>query len=109
MYLCENSEYLKRTTDDSVIPCDEIINIMDSVSTDVTNTLSTNETNIIPANITSTVSINSNDKKARYKMDCYILLTFLLVIILLFIVAIICYHYAKHWSKQNIIMDKRED
>ena len=32
-------------------------------------------------------------------MDCYILRTVLLVIILLFIIAITCYHYAKHKSK----------
>ena len=27
--------------------------------------------NTIPPNFTSTVSINSNDKKVRYKMNCY--------------------------------------
>ena len=49
-------------------------------------------------------------------MDCYILLTVLLVIILLFIIAIICYHYAKHRSKlkkeychgKNINMENNE-
>ena len=54
---------------------------------------------IVLTNFTSTASKNSDDKKIRYKMDCYILHTFLLAIILLFIIAIICYHYAKHWSK----------
>ena len=39
------------------------------------------------------------NKKVRYKMDCYILQKVLLVIILLFIIAIICYHYAKHRLK----------
>ena len=34
-------------------------------------------------------------------MDCYILNTFLLVIILLFKIAITCYHYANHKSKQK--------
>ena len=44
--------------------------------------------------------INKNDtycsnKKVRYKIDCYILKTVLLVIILQLIITIICYHYAK--------------
>ena len=39
-------------------------------------------------------------KKVRYKMDCYnILHTVKLVIIFLFIIAIICCHYAKHRSQ----------
>ena len=66
---------------------DEIIYVMDIAST----------------NITSTVSINSDDKKVRYKIDCYILHTTLLVIILLLIIAIICYHHTKHRSKQKDI------
>ena len=49
---------------------------MDSTSTNATNTMSDN-------------------KKVRYKMDCYVFHTFLLVTILLFIIVIICYHYAK--------------
>ena len=57
---------------------------MDIVSTDMTNAIRTN------------MSANSDGKKKRYKMDCYILHTVLLVITLLFIIAIICYHYAKH-------------
>ena len=40
-------------------------------------------------------------RKVRYKMDCYILNTVWLVIILLFIIAVICYHYAKHKAKQR--------
>ena len=63
---------------------------MNSVSKNVKNTLSTN--------VMSTVSINSDDKKSRFKMDCYILHSFLL---LLFITAIICYYYTKHGSKQK--------
>ena len=63
---------------------DEIINVTDSVSIKITNT--------IPTNVTSTVSINSDHKKVRNKMDCYILHTFLLATVLLFITAIICYH-----------------
>ena len=54
---------------------------MDNVST-------TNVTNTISTNVTSTMSISSDDKKVRYKMDCYILHTFLLVTILLFMIAI---------------------
>ena len=45
------------------------------------------------------ISTNSDNKKVRYKMDCYILHTVLLGIILLFLIAIICYHYAKHMSQ----------
>ena len=37
-------------------------------------------------------------------MDCYILHTVLLVIILLFIIAIICYHYAELRSKKYIVL-----
>ena len=51
----------------------------------------------------STMSINSDGKKVRYKMNCYILHTVLLVVILLFIIVIICYHYTKHRSKQKCI------
>ena len=68
--------------------CDEIISVMDIVPTKVTNIVATN------------VPINSDVKKVRYKFDCYILHTDLLVIILLLIITIICYHYAKHRSKQ---------
>ena len=66
---------------------------MDSVSTNVTNT--------IPTNVANTVSTNSGDKKVKYKIDCYILHTFLLVIILLFIIAIICYHYTNQRLKRK--------
>ena len=52
---------------------------------------------------TSTVLINSHNKKVRYKMVCYIFHDFLLVIILLFTIAIICYHYTKHGSKWKSI------
>ena len=52
--VCENSRYLKS------IMCDEIINVPYSVETNVTNT--------IPKNVTSTVSMNSDDKKVRYKV-----------------------------------------
>ena len=45
--------------------------------------VTTNMANTISASVTSTVSINSNNKKVRHKMDCYILHIILLVIILL--------------------------
>ena len=79
----------KSTGDISVITCYEFIHVMDIVSTKVTNTIATN------------VSIHSDSKKVRYKLDCYIVHTVLLVIILLLIVFIICYLYAKHRSKQS--------
>ena len=55
--ICENSKYLKSIDDTSVIACDEIISVMHIVSTKMTNTIGTN------------VSINSDDKKVRYKID----------------------------------------
>ena len=58
-------------------------------------------TNTTSVNITSTVSINSDDEKERYKMDWYILHTFLLIIILLFTTAIVCHHYENHRPKQK--------
>ena len=102
MYLWE-CKYLKGTVDDSVIICDEKIDVTDSVSTNVTNTIPASMENTILTNVTSTAPINFDDKKVRYKMVCYILNTFLLVNILLFIIAIICYHYTKHRSKQKHI------
>ena len=62
---------------------------MDIVSTKVTNTIATN------------MSINSDNKNVRYKIDCYILKRVLLVITLLLIITITCYHYAKHRSKEK--------
>ena len=56
------------------------------------NNLTTKKRNTITTNVTSTASINSHSKNAR---DCYILHTVLLVIILLSVVTIICYHYGK--------------
>ena len=50
------------------------------------------------------VSINSNDKKVIYNIGCYILHTVLLMIILLFIINIICYHYVKHRAKQKVLV-----
>ena len=52
----------------------------------------TKKTNAIATNVTSTASINYHCKKIR---DCYILHTVLFAIILLLIITIICYPYAK--------------
>ena len=85
----QNGKYLESITDDdSVITCDEIINAADKVST----------------NVTSTVPKHFYNKNLRYKMDCYILHTVLLVIILLFVIDIICYHYAKQRSKHKVAL-----
>ena len=74
-----------------MVKCDEPISVMDIVSTKMTNTTSAN------------VSINCQSKKVRYKIDCYILHTVLLVIILRLAIAVICYDYAKHSSNQKSI------
>ena len=71
------------------------LNVMDIVSKKMTYTIATNAT--------STVSINCHSKKVRYTIDCYILHSVLLVIILLLIITITCNHYAKHRSKQKSI------
>ena len=86
---------MKSISDISVIVCDEITNAIGIVSTNVTNTK--------PTNVTSTVPLKSNDEKLRYEMECLILHTILLVITLLFIIAIICYHNTKYSSKQNVL------
>ena len=83
MYLWEY-KYLKSFVDTSVTKCDEIVTVV--------NNLSTKKTNTIRTNVASSASINCHSKKVR---DCYLLHTVLLVIILLLIVTIICYHYAK--------------
>ena len=63
--ICENSKNLKGISDTSIITCNEIIYVMDIVSTKMTNTIATN------------VSITCHNKKVRYKIDCYILDTVL--------------------------------
>ena len=62
---------------------------MDIVLIKMANTIATN------------MLIIFNNKKVRYKIDCCILHTFLLVVKLLLIMIIICYDYAKHRSKQE--------
>ena len=42
-------------------------------------------------------------KKRKFIMDFYILCTVLLVIVVLFIIAIICYHFAKNKPKRKEI------
>ena len=65
-------------------------------------------TNTVPTNLTNTLSINVSTnydgKKVRSNMDCYILHSFLSVIILLFIIAIFYYHYAKQRSRLKNVM-----
>ena len=78
--ICENSRCLKEL----LMIQYEIINVIDSVST-----------NSIPTNGTNTVSMNSGDKKVLH--------TFLLVTMLIFLIASICYHYTKRKSKQKRI------
>ena len=68
-----------------MIACVEVMYVLDSVSTNTTNNLPVSITNTIPTNITT----NYEDKKVRYKIDCYILHAILLVIVLLFVTAII--------------------
>ena len=93
--ICENSGYLKNLADNSVLRCNEIVSVTDSVSTNVTSTIS--------INVTSTVLINFDDKKVWFKMDYHILHMFLLETILLFMTAIICYHYEKHGQNKKIL------
>ena len=66
---------------------DEIIIVKDNVSAKKTNTITKKKTNV-----TSTASINCRSKQVR---DYYTLHTVLLVIILILITTIICYHYTK--------------
>ena len=87
--ICESDKYLKSIGDTSVIVCDEIMSVMDFVLTKMINATATN------------ISTNCHNKKIKYKVDCYILHTVLLVIILLLIITIFCYLYSKNRSKQK--------
>ena len=71
-----------------MIVCDEIISVMDTVSTKITNTIATN------------VTQNYHSKNVR---DFYILHTVMLAIILLLIITSICFYCAKYRSKQKYI------
>ena len=57
----------------------------------------------MPTNVTSVVPINSDNKKVRYEIDNFIMHTFLLVTILLFIIALIWYYCTNYISKQKNI------
>ena len=69
--ICENNKYLQSIAYTSVRTCDEIISVMNIVSTNKTNT------------IVTSVSIYPDDKKVKYKIDFHILHTVLLMIPLL--------------------------
>ena len=75
--------------------CDEIKLVINNVPTKKTNTIVTKRENTISKNVTSTASINCH---STFERDFYILHTVLKVIILLLIITIICYHYAKQIS-----------
>ena len=80
----QNSRYLKSILNDSTFVCDEIINVTESVSTNVTitksrevtsavptNATSTMPTNVISTlstNVTSSVPVNSDNEKVIYKI-----------------------------------------
>ena len=85
--ICKDDKYLKSIADTSVAECDEIIIFIDNVSTKKANTITTKK-----ANATNTASINFHSKKVRNRS---ILHAVLLVTILLLIISIICYYYAK--------------
>ena len=53
--------------------------------------LSTKKTHIIATDLT-TIGLNCHSKKGK---DCYILNTFLLVIMLPLVIFIVCYYFAK--------------
>ena len=52
-YICKNNTYLKSIVDDSVIVCDEIINVAYSVLTNVTNTISADGTSTVSKILTT--------------------------------------------------------
>ena len=80
--------------------CDEIVIVMDNVSTKTANTIATKKINTLATritsttatNVTSTTSINYHSKKVR---ECYIFHTAVLVIILRLIITTICSYYPK--------------
>ena len=82
----ENDKY--SVIEDSVFKCDEMINVTNSVST----------------NVTSTVSNVFDNKKVKCKLDCYRVWTVSFEIVLLFIIAIIRNPFAKHRSKQKKVL-----
>ena len=79
----ENSKYLKGNVDTSAIACEEIIYVMDIVSTKMRKTIARN------------MPINFHSKKVRHKIDCNILYQVLLVLLLLLVlhIAVDNYYY----------------
>ena len=69
---------------------DKTVNAADNVSTKSES-----------ENVMVTLQKNFHNKKVRYKMYYPILHAVLLVAMLLFLIAIICYHYTKPRSKQK--------
>lgn len=83
--------------------CDEIINVIVILSTDVTNT--------VPANVTSTVSIICSDKKLTCeKNDCliYTISLALICLLLLVVISISCYYIIKGIDYCCITHDTRK-
>ena len=91
--ISENSKSLRSDADTSVTECDEVIIVMDNLSTKNRNTIATN--------VTSTASTNWHSRKIR---GCYILHTVFLLIILILII-VICYQYPKQKVEKWKIMD----
>ena len=81
---CNVNVKIIMNANNSVTECDEVIIVMNNISTIRTNTMTTN--------VRSTAPMNCHSKKVR---DCYILRTVLLEILLLLIITVICYHYVK--------------
>ena len=54
-----------------------------------------------------TWQINSHGKKVTYRIDCYILHTDLLVILLIFPIAIIFYHYPRLKTRTAMLKIKK--
>ena len=88
---CENGEYLANCIDDFALMCDSIVNAADSITTNGS------------VKVMNSIPTNFRNKKVRFKMDCWILSTVLLLVILLFLITIICYHYTEHRPKQKTI------
>ena len=68
--VCENSKYLKSCANTSVAECDEIVIVMDNLSTEKTK-----KTNTIAANVLSPASINCYNTKRKgllYFTDSFI-------------------------------------
>ena len=69
--ICENKRYLKSVADDAVTECDEILNFMDSASTNMTTSISSNALSTMSANVTNvklTNVMSKCDKKLTINM-----------------------------------------